>query len=1151
MTADDGIWTLVDQAARDRIVHDLDVTLFVEAGAGTGKTRSLVDRIVRLLATGRTAAPALAAITFTEAAAAELRDRVRDSLEQLVADPATPGDERARGEAALDDLDAAALETIHSFCRRLLAAYPLEAGLPPIFEVLDETEAPVFFGDVWDEWLRDWLHRAESDPALGLPLLRSFALGLKTDDLQQIARSLAQHWDRMEGVPFATPPQPTLSLDDLATELDRLLRLRAECLDPEDKLLKHLDRLEQHLVRLHHAADEMEQVVALARLDRLTTRGGQQANWRGVQPGVIRDALADMQGRRDAIFNEMCGAAADALLAEISRFVLEAADRRCRLGRLEFHDLLVLARDLLRRAPTVRQALCAHYTHLLIDEFQDTDPLQAEIALLLGASVTGEPYGDEPGAERGKRLWLQSPIEPGRLFFVGDPKQSIYRFRRADITLYHRVQARFGSSGQDTGSVVRLTQNFRSVPGVIDWVNAQFQARFDADTTGHQAVYEPLTAARPALTGRPAVRRVGGPLPAAAEGVRAEEAPVLVALIQRIRQEGWLVQREGETVPARLSDIAVLAPTRRGLEALIRALEEAAIPHRLESRSLVYDAPEVRDLIAILRAIDDPTDEVALIAALRSPGFACADDDLARHAAAGGRWDHRYPLPPEPPGGHAEGLPPDLRAQVQAGPVVAGLSWLREQHAQRWWRPLPALLGDVIRERRLLELAFVDQRPRERWQRLRFVAEQARAYAERPEATLRGLIDWLRRQADEHAQVLDWVVPEHDDDAVRVMTVHASKGLQFPIVILAGLNVGAPHPPGVRVLWPEDASPEISIGKQLRSSGYEDASSADQALEQLERERLLYVAATRAQDHLVLSLFHSEPKPGANGASRARRTHAAELHRWAEDHPELCPVLPLDGTLDIPPPLSPDTPVEQPGDREAWLAARETLISARAYAPAVSATGLAKAMASRREESDPVLDASEPEDEVPPWRRGRAGTAMGRAVHSTLQTVNLASADGLEAIAAAQATAEGVPGRAAEVARLARAALESPPVREAVQHRYWREVYVAAEVDGIVVDGFIDLLYEAADGYVIVDYKTDVIQDAAGLDAALERYRPQAAAYALALAGRLPRPVVRCLFVFAAAPSETGGAAVRAVESLAQAIEDARRALPAVLLTAE
>jgi len=1082
--SEEDIYRPTDQPARDRIREELDATLFVEAGAGTGKTTELVERILRLVATGRAQMPHLAAITFTEAAAAELRDRVREELEKAARDESLPPDERECCRAALDEVDAAAIETLHGFAQRILSAHPLEAGLPPLIEVQDEIRSSIAFEERWSEFV----DRLLDDAALEEALLRAHILGLETKQLREVAREFHRHWDRLEDAAIETAPLPPLDVSPLLDALAEPCALMGHCSDHSDWLYHHLEAMERYRKRLAAADSDLGTLRVMAERTRISHKYGKKENWAGVTPAAIRDALQTASGVRDRLLQDARAAVLPPLLAALRGFILQYAEERRRQGRLEFHDLLVQARDLLRRDASVRRALKAQLSHLLIDEFQDTDPLQIEIAVLLAGSDADSP----PPA------WQEAAVEEGRLFFVGDPKQSIYRFRRADIALYQAVQRRFADR------TVRLTQNFRSLRPVIDWVNAVFAPLLGEGAADGQAPYTELAARwEPPTEAGITVRILGEPAAENIEPVRAREAAELARLIQTAKGEGWPVadkDSDGGRVfrPARYADIAILMPTRTALPPVEQALEEAGIPCRVESRSLIYNTQEVRDLLTILRSLDDPTDEVALVAALRSPAFGCGDDELLRFSQAGGRWDYRV----EPPAS----LPAD-------DPVVAAMAALHDLHKRRWWESINGIVEAVIRERRLFELAFAHRRPRERWQRLRFLLDQARAFAEEGGATLRQFIDWAERQAEEGTRVVETVVPEADDDAVRIMTIHASKGLEFPIVALVGLNVERRgRSEGARVLWGPDGRPEAHIGSKDRSfetPGFADMATVEEAMDEQEKLRLLYVAATRARDHLVVSLHH---KVG-------QTCHAARLHERCQEIPHLWRAAAIGQGQPAAPPEKPPLPfADGPEQRRGWLDARERRLKALSRAPVIAATAIARSAAGATD--DPNLQKEAPIEELPPWRRGRAGTALGRAVHAVLQSIDLASGAGVEGAARAQAAAEGIPDRSDEVARLVRAALNAPSVREAVSGRYWREVYVAAPVDGMTVEGFIDLLYETGEGLVIVDYKTDAVPGEEEREAALARYRLQGAAYALALQEALGRPVAGCRFVFAQASDD-------------------------------
>ena len=1087
-----------DQDQRDRIAQDLGRTLFVEAGAGTGKTTALVDRIVNLVVLGHARIDAVAAITFTNLAAVQLRERLLIGLEQASDDPSLDNDSRRRCREALAHLDEAAVETLHAFAQRVLGMFPLEAGLPPGFQVLDAAAAGALFADRWREQLDLML----DDPDLAFPIRYLLTRGIQIDRLRDLARQYNAHQDRVADAP---PPQPVDDPVDhahailqLVDDALRTCRLRSHCLVDGDKLALHLAQLEPQLQTLRRSAD-IDLIAALGDLGavKFTTGGGRKPDWSGITPQEIRDTLAAHRAVAEELLARINHAALTAIDVSLRRFVRDSADQRRRDGTVDFDDLLVLARNLLRSDRDIRRRLRERFSHFLIDEFQDTDPLQTEIAFLLAAA-----HADPPPP------WQDAPVDPGRLFFVGDPKQSIYRFRRADIELYQAVQSRF----EDGGGIVRLTQNFRSVPAVIDWVNALFAPMMADGADEGQARYIALRAHRDphpdGLTATVIDEEHEGA--GATRRAREAEAADILRVLHAVKSRPWLVRGhhgvEDGYRPARYQDVAILIPTRTGQGVLLDALDEGGVPYRLESRSLVYDSQEVRDLLSALTAIDDPTDEVALIAALRSPIFACSDLDLLEWRDQRGEWDYLA----DPP----SALPSDQ-------PVRAAMDWLRAIHEQRWNLTLSALVERILRERRLFELALAERRPRERWRRLRFVLDQARAYADGGGTSLRGFLDWTRIQADEGARVVDQVVPEPDDDAVRIMTVHAAKGLEFPIVVLAGLGV-SPSNRSPLLLWNADGTPELGLRKDVQTAGYHQREEQEKELETYERIRLLYVAATRAEDHLVVSLHRG---------SRSAKSYAARIAEQLEELPgyDRAPNLPLE-----PPPIDDDsdtsddavsTPDDTPDSRIAWQRRRDDAVAKLRRQPVSSATVIAKQIARQIARQiaaappDPNLEKDEPDDERPPWRRGRAGTSIGRAVHAVLQTVNL-DGDGsdIASTAAAQAAAEGVADRATEVAALARSAFDAPSVREAVAGgRYWREVYVAAPLNADagspLIDGFIDLLYQTDQGYVVVDYKTDALPED-DATAALRRYRPQAAAYSLALSQALDAPVAAARFLF-------------------------------------
>jgi len=1077
---------VIDQAERDRIRDCLDQTLFVEAGAGTGKTEALVGRIVNLIATGEVSADQIAAITFTEKAAAELSDRILERLDEC-RESETDLLRRERFAQAAEDLDAAAIETLHAFAARILRMHPIEAGLPPGYSVIDESEASIKFAERWSQFLDELLE----DESMGDYLLAAFDAGVQLNGMRAVAQALHEDWDRAE-LETARLSVAGADSQNFIDELERVIELGHHCSDESDKLYQRLIDLRPLLQQLQERAGEPGRLVALLRNPRPSLRvrtSGQKSNW---APGIldeVRERMTALEERRDALRLEIASRFLVPIYQRLRGFVIDYADERRKHGELEFQDLLVRASRLLNDNEAVAASVRARFRRLLIDEFQDNDPLQTQIADAIAGG------------------------EEGRLFFVGDPKQSIYRFRRADIRQFNSVKER-----RENG-LVRLSQNFRSAPGVTEFVNAIFRPMMQAGS--QQAEWDDLRAYRPPLEDvAHAVTVVGGAYDLKAREVRGVEADGLAKLICEITDAPWQVFDKGlgRTRDARFADTAVLVPTRTGLSHLLPELDERGIPYRLESRSLVYHSSEVRVLLNLLRAIDDPTDQIALVAALKSPAFACADDDLYRWSLAGGRWDYRRTAPAD--------FPPD-------DPVAESMRWLAQAAERRWTMSVSELVGFVVRERRLLELAVVERQPREHWQRYRFMIDQARAFSDRGGATLSEFLLWAQHQSEQDTRVIESVVPEEDHDAVRIMTIHAAKGLEFPIVIFLGLNVlRRTEPP--TLLWHDDNRPEVRFGNGLETPGFGALQELDKMLDQEEIVRRNYVGATRARDHLVLSVYRRETAHTDAHAIADLLTEVPARYRFRT--PDMLP---------DPPERSPSVEGESVADsaaqRAEWLERRQAAAQRLASLPHESATGLAR-RAGAFEDHVQQTPNDEPADQLPPWRRGRAGTAIGRATHGVLQIVDLAdwTEKEIEQDSAAQSAAESLNRQqAAEVGRLVRTALDSATVQEAISaNRYWRELYAAVEVDGVLLDGFIDLLYETADGeLVVVDYKTDALREGEAVDAAVVRYRLQTASYALMLEQTLGRQVARCILLFLH-PNEE-----REVDDLPGAIREVRDAL--------
>ncbi|MBP2351524.1 ATP-dependent exoDNAse (exonuclease V) beta subunit [Kribbella aluminosa] len=1158
---------LLDGDARERIRSDTDATLFVEAGAGSGKTHALVERVRTLVLRDGVPLRTIAAVTFTEKAGAELRDRLRVEFEK-----ARRTDAGQLADAALDDLDSASIGTLHAFAQQILLAHPIEAGLPPLIEVLDEVGSSVAFEERWAELQQQLL----DDDTIAEPLLLAMAVGVELKHLRSLARLFGNDWDLIADRVLVEPPELVAmpDLTGLIAAAAQIGGLAETCLDPEDRLLPKVVQIRELGLMLEAASDQETQLSFLQALRGIKVgRIGRKENW----PDIAK-ARADCTEVVE-VAGSLVELLLDACLRHLSHWiaerVLESAELRRADGRLEFHDLLVLARDLLRRDADVRDELQERFERLLLDEFQDTDPIQIELAVRIAG-----------GAEASDPDWHDIEVPEGRLFVVGDPKQSIYRFRRANIATYLTAQELLGET-------VALTTNFRTVPPILQWINTVFTTLIQPQDSA-QPAYQALsphrtnpgephtdsadTGARtpggsrppasstapgapgssdrgstpvegdqlsifdePALFDEPdhgaeltdlaevlpfrrrgdaidvpleepaAVDPSAGPavtilgavphddLPRAQASVlREREATDVASVIEEALRDGWLVydDRTQTWRPAEAGDIAVLVPARTSLPFLEDALDRADIPYRAEASSLVYQTAEVRDLLACARALGDPSDQLALVTTLRSPLFGCGDDDLFTWKRKGGTFTLTAPVPD----------------QLLTHPVGDAMEWLRRTHyAARWLTP-SEVLAKIVADRRMLEVAAIGPRARDAWRRIRFVVDQARAWSEVEHGGLRSYLAWAAHQGEETSRVAEAVLPETDADAVRVMTIHAAKGLEFPIVILSGMTASPNRQRGVQVLWPQSGGYAVKLKSSVQTEDFDLVQPVDEQMDDYERRRLLYVAATRARDHLVVSLHRS---------GNRRHTSNAELLATAGG------VEAPNSTLFTGPPVPDREPtaapdVSRPISRTEWEARASAAQAASRARSAQSASGLeGTGPDATLTDVDPGTAKGPRDVELPPWSKGRYGTAIGRAVHAVLQVVDLSTGAGLDAAVSTQCLAEGVLEFTDIVAALVRSALASDVVQRAAAREHWRESYVGTlQPDGTVLEGFVDLIYREDDGRLtIVDYKTDAIP-AAALDSRVAYYAPQLQAYAQILPNTGP-PIL--LFL------NPGGAVERAV----------------------
>jgi CRISPR-associated exonuclease Cas4 len=849
---------LADSTDRQRALTALDQTLLVEAAAGTGKTSLLAGRVTMLLANG-VAPRNIAAITFTELAAGELRVRVErfvnellngnipDDLALAVGEALTAPQRAAlsAGRARLDELTAT---TIHGFCHKLLRSYAVEAGVDPGAEVLDAVQTEFAFTTVFERWLRRRLgeHADPTDPVVvmarrdsneaveTLKKLGKFRRDFRT--AKPLSHDLGEHADRdfVESVcEFRRWSDgrraPDRALDDV-TDLEKLAVFFADAFAARPSFARLWELA--HPPRVNAMAWRSYDLRPYRRL-------GAWKSVAGLDDGPrLAEQAAAHYDRCATAFRVLLGGIATTLVASFSGALdelledFEAFKRNAAV--LDFDDLLLATRALLRGHEAIRQAASNRYTRILVDEFQDTDPVQAEI-LFLVASAAGVTSS-----------WQQRELIPGNLFMVGDPKQAIYRFRGADVAAY--MEARNAVERQFPGNILRITTSFRSRGEILDHVNGCFR-----DPLGRQAPgYVPLVSSLgPSEHGLPCVMkatiRIGEKSRAAF--VRDEEARTVADICARLIGNVRVRRSGGETSLIVPGDIALLAPVGTELWRYERALEENGLPLVSQAGRNLFRRQEAQDFVALIRALADPRDTLALGALLRGPLVGLTNQELL---------DITQGLAPD----ETEDSRPALRLTLRTPPEQVSNPLAREtlivlgDLRRRARRTTPFLLLseaiDRLHVRATLAARGNDQAARA-LANLDLLMERARRYGVRGLKQLAQDIDGDWAGGPLGPEPYDEARLDADREAIEIITVHSAKGLEWPVVI--PINMGSE----LRRREPfihrrRDDTLHWVLGDVVPPA-IVDAISVEDKDSAEERERLLYVACTRAMELLILPSF--------------------------------------------------------------------------------------------------------------------------------------------------------------------------------------------------------------------------------------------------------------------------------------------------------
>lgn len=1078
--------TLKDQAARDVIAEQLDCNVMVFAGAGAGKTYALVQRMAALVRTGACDADRMAAITFTRKAAGEMRVRFFLALREAEADPSIRAEERRRIAAALDRIDQCFMGTIHSFCGRLIRMRPIEAGLAPGFQEVEGREEAMLLRETWDRFVQKQYGDGETDPDPRLEALRG--AGLVPDDLYAFFRDRCRYSD----VPIKETATPKPDFDPHVDELRKFLYSReisqglSSSPKQRDKLM-NAAALARNFLKNTGVLDDADAAEALSIFENLRSSCVTLNRWpdRGTAKS-IRDEL--FPAFRDRVAAPVLRAWREYLYQLASGFVEDAvawsADQRLKQGKLTFQDLLLRAAALLRDNPSVREHLQSRYRVLFVDEFQDTDPVQAEIIFYL------------TGQETREKNWRKLTPRPGSLFLVGDDKQSIYRFRRADIAIGRFVRERMLETG---GKVVQLNTSFRSLGALCEWINHAFDPVFAEDSAPRQAAFEPLWAHRPVGADPWCVRTISvGKRPGNSRAAIAkEDARRIVSFIAQALRGETSLQDPGDgsdallDLPASPGDFLILTRTKAQLATYMRALEQAGIPYDGVGGDGLGQSEEVQAVATLLEAVLDPANPVPFLAFLRGPLAGLSDDMLYAYREAGGIFHWNAGVP--------QGLPEDMARRFYEAQDLL-------RHAEHVFTTLPpaAALQSVLAKSGYLALATAHPDGNASFRAGNLIRLLALVQEWAAEGYPWGRItEEMRALVEESSQDAAQMSVEFGrSDVVRVMNVHQAKGLEAPVVFLADpydtSSERRQKNPSHHVSRSDaDAYLSMPIRKQwgphasqivAQPAGWEADKEEEVLFVQAEEARLLYVAATRARNLLVVSVYSGSDKGSWSPLSSS-----------LADAPE----------LETPPFSDAEervAPADGPGHAELLAQAQERLRLAKEKSYTL---GLARG----------ELEGATPAPKG--VRKQGRGAKYGLLVHRLFEEAvrgDLSENAPVRVRRLAETINRGEAGENfprtedpltredEEMAALALERFKKSPLWETLQraHEVYTEVPLAVsagadaedETEQAVVRGIIDLVYRDDAGWRIVDYKTDRADTEEEAAAVEKEYQPQLDAYA-------------------------------------------------------
>ncbi|HOC93774.1 MAG TPA: UvrD-helicase domain-containing protein [bacterium] len=1067
---------LEDKRDRERISRELNTTMLVEAAAGTGKTTSMMSRMANLVSSGEARVENIAAVTFTRKAAAELRDRFRVELEKRVNDAS--GRERELLSQALEHIERCYIGTIHSFCARLLRERPIEAGVGISFREIEQEDDNELKQKAWDVFMSSIYTSSDN---LYKELIER---GIYPETLFETFKILTDYPD-VDEWPAGDASKPDFSpalqpVMDYWRRVDALLPMLRGVDFGNDKLMPALFSVHRAISHTDFS-DDIQFAALLSRFEKVPTIV--QKNWpRGKDQALDEKMAWASISENHAVplvrqWREYCY---PPVMEAVKRAVGTYEKLKAESGGLNFQGLLMKAAALLKNNQDARKYFRERYTRLLVDEFQDTDPVQAQVILYLTA--------DDPA----ETDWRKCRPSPGSLFVVGDPKQSIYRFRRADIATYNKVKTII----EDTGGIVAsMSVGFRTIAPIVDWVNDRFASVFPEKATDYAPQRRDLIVGRTdgsngTLRG---LFKITAPKdfkdqPGGFTDIVQWDADYIARFIRKAIDEKMTVPRtdkeieKGATPEARPGDFMIITYKKSHLSEYARKLGELGIPHQVTGGAALNEISQLELLYLCLAAATRPDDSVALVAALRSELFGISDAALYDFKKAGNTFDFRRDV-------KETGLDPK-----DAEVLRDAFASLRRYEKLLSKMPPAAAAEIAAAELGLVAEACADTAGNINAGSMLKAVELMRA-ARADNWSAADLVERLgaiisREQTYDGAPA-KW----HESSVVRVMNLHKAKGLQAPVVFLAGPAGASRHEPSLRI----DRSGEGTDGyivsrgpSRGRGEGialaappeWAEHANEESKYQEAEKDRLMYVAATRAGAMLCISGRPSHDSFNPWSFFKESMKDAAELD---DPGPRKAPRV---KEIKLSASAAGAAAAEAARRVNACAAPTYRVEAAKTYSATYSPTAAEAAAdylpADRAMEWGTVIHLLLEAAIKNPGDKALRALAVSELEHNEM-SADLAD-EAVELVSSAMKSEIW-----ARAARASRRLVEAPFVVKMSE--------LGTESDSTAKDflirGVVDLAFEEPNGWVIVDYKTD---DRPGRDLAVltSKHMPQLKVYARA-----------------------------------------------------